>query len=82
MRFWWGVVLENRVQSKTIPLPSSLAGDAVRTDYLCKYENCSITAATIAVLIDRVVGMFALVALIIATAPLLFGIVDWIWRKT
>ena len=76
------MVLENRVQSKTIPLPSSVGGDAVRTDYLCKYENCSIAVATIAVLLDRVVGMFALVALIIATAPLLFGLVDWIWRKT
>ena len=69
LRYLWIGVFFNQA------LPSSVGGDAVRTYYLCKHENCSIGVATIGVLLDRVVGMFGLVVLIIATTPLLFGLV-------
>ena len=69
LRYLWIGIFFNQA------LPSSIGGDAARTYYLCKYENCSITLATIGVLLDRVVGMFGLVVLIIATSPLLFGLV-------
>ena len=69
LRYLWVGVFFNQA------LPSSVGGDAVRAYYLCKHEDYSIGLATIGVLLDRVVGMFGLVILIIATTPLLFGLV-------
>ena len=69
LRYLWVGVFFNQA------LPSSVGGDAVRAYYLCKHEDYSIGLATIGVLLDRVVGMFGLVVLIIATTPLLFGLV-------
>ena len=69
LRYLWVGVFFNQA------LPSSVGGDVVRAYYLCKHEDYSIGLATIGVLLDRVVGMFGLVVLIIATTPLLFGLV-------
>ncbi len=56
-------------------LPSSVGGDALRGYFLCKHKNCSIGAATVGVLLDRVVAMFSLTLLIASTLPLWFKLV-------
>ncbi len=56
-------------------LPSSIGGDALRGYFLCKHKNCSIGAATVGVLLDRVVAMFSLTLLIASTLPLWFKLV-------
>jgi uncharacterized protein (TIRG00374 family) len=70
LRYLWMGVFFNQA------LPSSIGGDALRGYFLCKHENCSISSATIGVLLDRVIGMLGLIILIVATTPLLFGLVS------
>ena len=69
LRYLWVGVFFNQA------LPSSIGGDTLRGYFLCKHEGCSVSNATIGVLIDRVIGMFGLVLLIIATSSLLFELV-------
>jgi glycosyltransferase 2 family protein len=56
-------------------LPSSVGGDAFRGYYLYR-KGFSARGATLGVLLDRVFGMIGLIALVVATLPLLFGRVD------
>ncbi len=69
LRFLWIGAFFNQA------LPSSIGGDALRGYFLCKHKNCSIGAATVGVLLDRVVAMFSLTLLIASTLPLWFKLV-------
>ncbi len=69
LRFLWIGAFFNQA------LPSSIGGDALRGYFLCKHKNCSIGAATVGVLLDRVVAMFSLTLLMASTLPLWFKLV-------
>jgi glycosyltransferase 2 family protein len=48
-------------------LPSSVGGDSLRAYYLFQDNKCSIKDAAFGVLIDRIIGMFGLVLLVLST---------------
>ncbi len=65
LRFLWLGLFFNQV------LPSTVGGDAVR-GYSLVREGCSLGAASVAVLVDRVMGISGLVLLVVITSPLSF----------
>ncbi len=65
VRFLWLGLFFNQV------LPSTVGGDAVRAYSLVR-EGCSFGVASVAVLVDRVMGISGLILLTIITSPLSF----------
>ena len=69
LRYLWMGVFFNQA------LPSSIGGDALRGYFLCKHEGCSVTDATIGVLLDRIFGILGLVILIVSASSMLFELI-------
>lgn len=67
LRYLWIGVFFNQA------LPSSIGGDAVRGYYLYKIEKFTLGDASLGVLLDRLIGLFGLVLLVILTLPLIFN---------
>ena len=56
-------------------MPSSVGGDVIRGYYL-KKQGITLGRATLGVLMDRLFGMTGLVLLVVASLPLLFGLIS------
>ena len=56
-------------------MPSSVGGDVIRGYYL-KKQGITLGRATLGVLMDRLFGMAGLVLLVVASLPLLFGLIS------
>ena len=69
LQFFWVGLFFNQI------LPSSIGGDSLRGFYLFK-RGYSLTNTAQGVLIDRIVGLTALVILVAATLPLAFELID------
>lgn len=65
VRFLWLGLFFNQI------LPSTVGGDAVR-GYSLVREGCSLGVASVAVLVDRVMGISGLILLVVITSPLSF----------
>ena len=56
-------------------MPSSVGGDVIRGYYL-KKQGMTLGQATLGVLIDRLFGMVGLLVVVVASLPLLFGLIN------
>ncbi|MBM3393937.1 MAG: flippase-like domain-containing protein [Betaproteobacteria bacterium] len=65
VRFYWLGLFFNQV------LPSSVGGDAMRA-YCLVRDGCGIGAASVAVLLDRILGLLGLILLVFVCQPMSF----------